>query len=399
MHRTPPHFATLVALTGLSTLTLNMFLPSLAGIALTFDVPYSAAALAVSGYLGVTAVLQIIIGPLSDRFGRRPVLLVALALFAVASFGAAQAHSIEAFLGWRTLQGAVIAGGALSQAMVRDTSSREEAAGRLGYIAMAMAVVPMMGPVVGGVLDAAFGWRASFLLFGALGVGLLLVALWDVGETNTQRSGSFGAQMRAYPALLGASAFWGYALCTAFGTSAFYAFLTGVPLIAGPVLGLSPALLGVGLGSITAGYAFGSFWAGRLAGRWPVFRVMLLGRAVALVGLCLGLVLIGLGHVSVAGVFGATLCVGISNGLSLPGSNAGAMSVRPDLAGSAAGLNGALNVGTGAVVTSLVGVLVTHAPFAATLLSAMLACVVISTAGVLIARQGEARLSSGAASG
>ena len=143
----PPHLSTLVLLTAFSTLSLNMFLPSLANIARDLETDYATVSLAVSGYLAVTAVIQLIAGPLSDRVGRRPVLLGALAIFTGASVICAMAENIWVFLAFRMIQGGMIAGYALSLAIVRDTTDERRAAGLIGYISMAMAIAPMLGPV------------------------------------------------------------------------------------------------------------------------------------------------------------------------------------------------------------------------------------------------------------
>ena len=148
----PPGFFTLVFITGLSLLSLNMFLPSLANIAAEFQADYSVVSLSVAGYLGITAVLQLIIGPLSDRFGRRPVLLSALAIFTLASLGCMLASNVWIFLAFRVLQGVIIAGGVLSFAIIRDSASEQEAASQMGYVSMAMASRTDAG---------ANGWRST----------------------------------------------------------------------------------------------------------------------------------------------------------------------------------------------------------------------------------------------
>ena len=123
----PPRMLTLVLLTALSVLSLNMFLPSLSNMAADFQADYAVVALSIAGYLGITAVLMLIMGPLSDRFGRRPVLLVGLAVFTLASLVCALAANIWLFLGFRVLQGTVISGWALSLAVIRDTAPPQEA--------------------------------------------------------------------------------------------------------------------------------------------------------------------------------------------------------------------------------------------------------------------------------
>ena len=391
---TPPRPATLVLLTGLSLASLNLILPSLPGIAEALGAPYALVALSIGGYLGVTAALQLVMGPLSDRFGRRPVVLASLAVFALASVGCALAPDIRTLLACRMLQGAVIAGAVLSRAIVRDMMPPREAASLLGYVSMAMAVAPMLAPVLGGALDQALGWRASFWAFAAMGAALLALCWRDLGETLAEPSRTFGAQFRAYPELVRSRRFWGHALCLTFSIGAFYIFLAGAPLVAGRLFGLSPARLGALLGSITAGFAVGSFLSGRLAARHPLTTMMIAGRLVACAGLLGGLALFAAGAETVAILVGAVMLVGLGNGLTVPSATAGALSVRPALAGSAAGLSGALTVGGGAVLTSVTGALVAGTAGAATLLGVMLASTLLALVAALavwwIERSGDA---------
>ena len=370
--KSPPSIPTLILLTGLATLSLNMFLPSLSNMAQEFQVVYGLMSLSVAGYLGIMAVLQLIIGPLSDRFGRRPVMLMALALFLFASIVCMLATDVWVFLVFRVLQGVIIAGWSISLAAIRDTVPERQAASLISYISMAMAVAPMLGPILGGVLDEGFGWRANFMAYTALGLVALSVCWLDFGETNTIRSDTFLKQFRAYPALLKSQLFWGYALCTAFSTSAFYAFLAGAPLVAEVVFAISPASLGFYIGTITAGFMLGSFLSGRYSLRVSLSTMMLTGRVLACTGLVVGLVLFWTEVIDTKVFFGATLFVGIGNGLTLPSSNTGALSAHPQLAGSAAGLLGALTVAFGAGLTSITSALLTEDNAAYALLSIML---------------------------
>ncbi len=368
----PPRMVTLVLLTALSVLSLNMFLPSLSNIAEAFQADYALVNLSIAGYAGMTAVLQLIMGPLSDRFGRRPVLLVGLVIFILASLGCLLATNIWVFLLFRMLQGAIICGWVLSNAVIRDMVPAREAASLMGYLAMAWAVAPMLGPMFGGVLDELFGWRASFLAFVGFGVAILGLCWIDLGETNKTPSDTFMKQFQTYPELFRSRRFWGYALCMAFSTGTFYSFLGGSPLVAKTVLALSPAKLGFYMGTITAGFALGSFLSGRYAKRYPLTTMMISGRISACAGLAVGLVLVLAGFVHEISLFGATVFVGLGNGLTMPSCNAGVLSVRPRLAGSASGLAGALTVGGGAVLTSVTGAIVTEENGAHALLGMML---------------------------
>ncbi|OED47904.1 MFS transporter [Rhodobacteraceae bacterium (ex Bugula neritina AB1)] len=364
--QTPPHIATLILVTGLAVLSTNMFLPSLGRIAGEFQVDYALANLSVAAYLAVSAVLQIAMGPLSDRYGRRPVMLVSLLIFTAASIGCVLAQDIWVFLSFRLLQGAVIAGAVVSRAAVRDMHSTAEAASKLGYISMAMALAPMLGPMLGGFLDMAFGWRSGFVLYSLLGCVMLMVCWGDWGETNSQRSATFAAQMRTYPKLFSSRRFWGYSFCASFSVGGFYTFITGAPMVAEAWFELNPAMLGLGIGIITWGFMAGNFVTGRLVSRVGLLHLIIAGRCFALAGPIGGLLLFLAGLGSLWVFFGAAVFVGFGNGLTIANATAGLMSVRPALAGSASGLSGAMMVAVGAVLTTLTGALVSpeNAPFA-----------------------------------
>ncbi|MEM1045606.1 MAG: multidrug effflux MFS transporter [Pseudomonadota bacterium] len=381
-----PRLSTLVLLTALSVLTLNMFLPSLARIAEAFEADYALVNLAIGGYLAVVAVMQIVIGPLSDRYGRRPVMFGALAIYVIASLGCLLAGDIITFLVFRMLQATVTAGWILSLAVIRDTSPQHEAASRIGYLTMAMAVAPMLGPMVGGVLDETFGWRSTFVFYVLGGIAMLCVSVIDLRETNLTPSRTFTEQIRTYPDLLRARRFWGYALCMAFSTGAFYAFLAGAPLVADAVLDLSPALLGVCLGSITAGFMVGSFLSGRYAGRGSPTALIVLGRLSACIGPAAGLIAYTLGFMNAPILFAGAILVGLGNGLTMPGCNAGTLSVRPDLAGSAAGLSGALTIAAGAILSSITGLITTPENGPAALFGMMLFCGALGLLAILYVR-------------
>lgn len=379
----PPRLFTLVLLTALSILSLTMFLPSLSNIADEFQADYALVNLSIAGYLGITALLMLIMGPLSDRFGRRPVLLAGLAIFSLASLGCLLATNIWVFLVFRMLQGAIICGTALSPAVIRDMVPAQTTASLMGYVTMAMSVAPLLGPMLGGGLDELFGWRASFAVFFGFGVALFGLCWVDLGETNKTPSETFMKQFHSYPELFRSRRFWGYALCMAFSTGAFYSFLAGVPLVARTVLAMSPATLGFYIGTITAGFALGSFLSGRYAKRYQLTTMIISGRIVACAGLIAGLVLVLAGFVNVMSLFGTTVFVGLGNGLTLPSSSAGAMSVRPKLAGSASGLAGALTVGGGALLTSVTGAVLTEQNGAYTLLGIMLLASLLALAAAL----------------
>ncbi|NRB20711.1 MAG: multidrug effflux MFS transporter [Rhodobacteraceae bacterium] len=383
--QTPPSLLTLILLTGLSTLSLNMFLPSLANIAVELEADYATVSLAVAGYLAVTAVIQLIVGPLSDRIGRRPVLLASLLVFTGASLACALANDVWTFLAFRMLQGGMIAGYALSFAIVRDTTSERKAAGLIGYISTAMAIAPMLGPMLGGVLDMAAGWQANFYFYAVSGVILFVICWVDLGETRCTRAEHDVKNSERVFDLLREPLFWAYSFCSAFSVGTFYIFLTGAPLVAQTQFGVTTAELGFFIGSITADFMLGGFITGRLATKYEPTTMMMAGRLVACCGITVGIFVILAGYVSPLLFFGSTIFIGLGNGITIPCSNAAAMSVRPNLAGSAAGLNGALVVAGGAILTTLTGAFLPAEEPALVLLIFMLTASVASLLTVLLA--------------
>lgn len=336
--RTPPHLVTLILMAGLSAMTMNIFLPSLPAIADWYGTSYGTAQLSVSLYLGLSGALQLVIGPLADRYGRRPVTLAACGIFLLATVGVLLAPTIETFLIFRMVQAAVATGMVLSRAIVRDMVPEAQAASMIGWVTMGMSLVPMFAPAIGGWLDQMLGWQANFMLLLVLGA-LVTALIWaDLGETSVRRPASLMDQVRSYPALLTSWRFWGYAVSASAGSGTFFSFLGGAPAVGTQVFGMSPAELGVYFAAPGVGYMLGNYLSARLAMRLGIVRMVLYGT----IALCLPLfVMLGLalaGLLTPLAFFGLMSLVGIGNGMSLPSANAGMMSVRPDLIGSASGL-------------------------------------------------------------
>ena len=242
--------ATLVLLTAGSVLALNMYLPSLANIAKDLNTDYAVASLSISGFLLVNAVLQLVLGPIADRVGRRPVLLVAYVLFTVASVICALAETITSFLLARVVQASVIAGATLASAIISDTTKGSAVASRMAYVAMAMAVAPIIAPTIGGFLDTGFGWRSVFWLYALFGLVTLWLIWIDVGETNFAQTTNANAQMDSYGGLLKSRRFWAYSVIAAASVGAFFLYVAAAPFLAAEVFDLSPAVLGVSIGDI-----------------------------------------------------------------------------------------------------------------------------------------------------
>ena len=351
----PPHIMTLVLTAATSAISMNVFLPSLPGMAVYFNADYAIVQLTVSAYLAATALLQLLIGPLSDRFGRRPVLLICVAVFMVGTVLSLWAPTIELLLVCRVLQAFSAAGIVLSRAIIRDMVGADEAASKIGYVTMGMTLAPMIGPIAGGYLDEIYGWQSTFVLMLAFGVVSFTFAFLDLGETNRHVSSGLSAQFKSYPQLFVSRRFWGYTLTAALTSGAFFAFLGGGPYVATQMLGMSPSDYGLYFALSGLGYMIGNFLSGRYARRIGINGMMLAGNLVATAGMVLAIILFASGHVHPIFLFGPVAFTGIGNGITLPSANAGAVSVRPHLAGSASGLSGALQIGGGAALSVLAG--------------------------------------------
>ncbi len=352
---TPPHIFTLVLLAGISAMSMSVFLPSLPAMTEEFDTSYAIMQLSVSLYLAFTALMQLLVGPIADKYGRRPVALAALSVFVLASIGCMLAENAFIFLVFRMLQAVSAVTIALSRAIVRDIVSQEESASMIGYVTMGMSLVPMFAPAMGGVLDDMFGWRATFLVLAICGAGLTALCYFDQGETNRSGGMSFKDQVADYPELFTSRRFWGYALGAAFASGAFFAFLGGAPYVATEVYGMPASSVGIFFGAPAVGYFLGNYISARLSVRFGINRMILFGSIILTVGMSASLILTYAGFGSAYLFFGFCTFVGLGNGLVLPNANAGLLSVRPRLAGTASGIGGALMIGGGAALSALAG--------------------------------------------
>ena len=381
-----PGLFVLIAISAIGPIALNIFIPSMPGLRVEFGSDYALTQMTLTLYLVSMAVAQLFIGPLSDRFGRRPIVLAGTAVFVLASLGCAFAASIEQLIIGRIVQAAGgCAGIALSRAIVRDLYERDRAASLLGYVTMAMAVAPMVSPAIGGVLDGLAGWRSSFFLVAAVGALVLALSTASLHETNHARGRSNGvADFFANSGLLlREPAFIGYALNSAFGAGMFFAFLAGAPFIVSEIMHLSPAVYGFYFILVSLGYMLGNFVSGRFSTRVGSNKLLVAGSIVALSGVGLLLIFAALGVQGPVALFLPMMVVALANGLTIPNATAGAVSVKPEIAGAAAGLTGFLQIGFGSIATVIVGLL--HDGTRLPTISTMAASAVLSAIALALA--------------
>ncbi|MQY42826.1 Bcr/CflA family efflux MFS transporter [Epibacterium sp. SM1969] len=353
--RTPPHIVTLILLSGIAALNMNIFIPSLSNMANEFGVEYRVIQLSISLYLALSAVVQMVIGPVSDKWGRRPILLWSLFIFVLMTLGCILAPTAGSFLFFRMGQAVVATSLALSRAAVRDIYDTEQAASRIAYVTMGMALVPMFSPAIGGWIDDRFDWVASFWVLLVLGAGALALTYLDFGETKQKSGLSLFEQFREYGELLRAPRFWGYALASGLSSGTFFAYLGGASFVGIDIYGLDTKMLGWMMSAPAVGYFIGNFMAGRFSRYIGLNRMIMLGCLTNLFGGLASLVLVMHGDATVYTFFGLMVFVGLGNGMCIPNATAGAISVRPHLAGSASGLSGAVMIGVGAALAALAG--------------------------------------------
>ena len=346
-----PSLATLIVAAAVGTLALTMFIPSMPGMAVAFDTSYASVQLALSLYLLVTALVQLVSGPLSDLYGRRPVMIGSMALFTLGTVVCLAAPTIEWLLVGRVVQGASAAGLILSRTIIRDLFERDKAASMIGYTVMAMAVAPMIGPWIGGMLDEWVGWRGTFYVLLAVGAGATALVIFDLVETNATRGRSFGEQASAYRSLLTTRAYWVFVGAGSFASAVFFGFLGGAPKLADVALEMTPSAYGAWFAFCAGGYVIGNFLSGRYAERVGLGRMIVTGAMFSVAGPTLIGLSFLLGWNAPFALFGWIALTGVGNGMVLPSNVAGAISVRPDAAGAASGLLGTLQTMTGAAAS------------------------------------------------
>ncbi|NNE85397.1 MAG: multidrug effflux MFS transporter, partial [Alphaproteobacteria bacterium] len=349
----------LAAITALGPMSMQIFLPALPAIQDAFTVTPGRAQLVLSSSLISIAIASLAYGPASDRFGRRPVMVVGLSIFLVGSVICALAPSIWILILGRVVQAVGGAAGmVISRAIIRDLYDRETAARMLAYMVTALVLAPMVAPLIGGILNDLKDWRAIFWFTGFMGLAALALAHPRVPETLAApvRDQSLGGMLLSFVSLLRIPAFLGYAGQLSFGLGMFMAFIGGAPFVVVRVLNRPPTELGVLLLIISAGFMIGTFITARIAGRVGVDRMILFGSVLSVVCGLVMLALVLAGEWTVWAIFLPGAGMAFANGLIMPNAQAAAVSINPRIAGSASGLMSFMQMSTGAAFAQTVGI-------------------------------------------
>ncbi len=347
-------FLLLVALTASGTLGMHVIIPALPATARALDISISTVQLSITLYLVGLAAGQLLYGPLSDRFGRRPVLLLGMGLFTIASAVTAFAPNAAILIGARVLQSiGGCAGLVLGRAAVRDGATPDKAAGQLALLTIVMAVVPALAPALGGYITAFIHWRASYVLLAVIGGTTLLATILVLPETNRDPRSrnaplSFG---RGYARLLRSRLFLGFAVSGALTTTSFYGFMAASPFIFENLLHRPTQEVGIYYLILMAGVGLGGAVANRLSRRVTLRTGLRLANLTGILGAS-GFMLAELtGHLSVLTTVAPIAVFMVGAGMASPFALAGSVSANPQAIGAASGLYGFIQMGFGMLCT------------------------------------------------
>ncbi|MGE5200924.1 MAG: Bcr/CflA family multidrug efflux MFS transporter [Acidobacteriota bacterium] len=373
------------ALTAVTALAVDMSLPSLPAIAAAFSARPEEVQLTLSLFLVGYAAGQLFCGPLSDRFGRRKVLLAGIAVYALAGFACSLSPSIEILVTARLVQGfGACVGPVLGRAVVRDHMTGPRAAQTLSYITLTMSIAPLVAPMLGGFLLNRFGWQATFVFLGSF--GLMLVSATFLAFPESLKNPDLDALRLRRLARNAATFFWsrramGYALVNGFVFAGLFAFLSGSPLVLIEVHGVPAGQFGFYFALSALGLMAGAILNGRLVHRFSGDRVMRGGFVLLLAA---ATTLLAIAWTRTGGPVAIMLPIGayvMALGLILPNATAAAMEPLPHMAGMAASLMGAIQMGSGSLSGYGVARLYDGTPRSmAGMLAAMAVCAVLAYA-------------------
>lgn len=371
-------------------LSTDLYLASLPTLSQTFQVPPSTVQLTLSLFVIGFGGAQLVIGPLSDRYGRRPVLLWGLSLYLLGSVLCGLSPSIEMLIAARFLQAVGCCSAAMvARAIVRDAWEPEHSVRVIARASTWLSLAPLIGPIVGSYLQVNFGWRAAFAVHATFSALLLAMTAWRLPETNLHRNPdatNLRGLIANFRLLLGAREFWAYALPAALSYGALFAFISGASLVLIRVLNVPTAYFGYCFAFGVSGYLSGTIVCRRLLARLGTPATFRVGSALSLAGSAMFLlaVLAGLSHWSL--VTAAMFLTMGAHGINFPIGQSGAVAPFPRQAGTAAGLMGAMAMAVAFIVGTLVAASFNGTLYPLAIIVAVLGASIFITVRLLVPR-------------
>lgn len=353
--RPMPPIWLLVMITMTSTLAMHMFVPALPYAGHELAAGMASMQMTISLYIAGLAVGQLFYGPLSDAYGRRPMLMFGLCLYTVAGLVAMCVGGVHQLIAARLLQAlGGCAGLALGRAIVRDTARSEQAVRQLALMNLMMMIGPGLAPLVGGAVAALFGWRAIFAVLAMLGA-LTLVLTWRLLPETGKPTGVMSPKVMLddYRRLLKSPVYVGFTLGGGCSTTSVYGFIAAAPFILTMELHRPLHEVGFYLAFLIVGMSVGNALTGRLVGTMPMARLLLGSNILSLASAVLFLLSVFTGELTLVGTMLLLFLYTVGAGMSSPAALSQAVSVNPQLVGSASGLYGFTQMAIGALCTSL----------------------------------------------
>lgn len=377
----------LAAASALGPVAMQIMLPAIPIVRESFAITTGTAQLTLSLSMFSIALATLIYGPLSDRYGRRPVMLSGICITVLGSLLCLLASSIEWLIAGRIVQAA---GGAvglvLARAIVRDVYGAAQSASIIATLVMVMVVMPMISPLIGGELMVRYDWHSIFYLVAFISVLMWVVMYRSLPETLAEKVAFTGTwnMIGNFVSLFRSRVFSAYAISTAFISVVFFTFISAAPEVMVTVLQRPPEEYGYYFIMVPAAFMAGNFVARKFSQKNGIHRMIKLGSRICLLGIAVAIVLHMAGLHHPLALFVPVAFSTLGNGISLPNAQAGAINEFPQMAGSASGLTGFLQMAFSAVAAQLVALLFNGTVYPMLLL--MLAGALISLGSFMLVR-------------
>jgi len=393
MKRPPPWLmiAVITAMTAISSASNSQYLPSLPAIARDLATTPAMVQLTLSLFMVFYALAQLVWGPLSDRYGRRPMLILGLGLYIATSIACWMAPTIEALIAFRILQAmAASCPPVIARAVVRDLYELKDAARVMAYVTASFSLAPVLAPMVGALLEENFGWRSNFMFMVLFGTCIAFAVIAILPETRRPSRVLINplSVIANYGTLITSRLFLGYTLCISFAFGCIFVFNSVAPFWFIEVGRMTPPEFALAYATVTIGFGGSSYAASRVTPLLGIDRTILMGTVICLAGAVAMAVMVLGGSGGIAEVCASMVVVGIGSGFIFPNAQAGAIAPYPEKAGSASALIGFMQMAAaaGAGIIAIHAYQGTATPLAVAVLALVTAMIICYWALVLRSR-------------